>query len=92
MSETISQPTPADPSPAQLLRAMLCTLCGAPPGRQCTVVGPPGDHLARFVTALDVGLLAREDLAAIIGGLTVIADHVVIQERSPAATGRTGRP
>jgi hypothetical protein len=80
MSETISQPIPADPSPSQLLRTMLCTLCWAPPGRPCTGVGPPGDHLARFVGAVKVGLLAWEDLAAIIGGLTVIADQVVILE------------
>ena len=62
MHETISQPPSADPSPADLLRTMLCTLCWAPPGRPCTVSSPPGDHLARFVAAVKQGLLKGKEL------------------------------
>lgn len=82
MTETISQTLPPEPSPAELVRAGLCPLCWAPPGRPCSVVGPPGDHLARYIAAVKLGLLSRADLAAVVGALVVIADHVMILERA----------
>jgi hypothetical protein len=45
---------------------------------------PASDHLARLITAVRLGLLTRGQLAAIVGGLEVIADHVVILEERAA--------
>ena len=52
----------------------------AAPGRPCTVTGPPGDHLARWQRAERRGLIGREDLAAVVAGLEVIAAHVIIRD------------
>lgn len=77
MHETIPHAT-VHASPARRIR---CDLCWAAPGRPCTVSGPAGDHLARLITAVKLGLLSRAELAAIVGGgLEVIADHVMIME------------
>jgi hypothetical protein len=43
---------------------------------------PHGDHLARYITAVRQELMSAAGLAAVVGGLTVIADHVVILERA----------
>jgi hypothetical protein len=58
-------------------------LCWQTPGRPCTVSGPPGDHLSRYAAAVRLGLLTKAELAAIVGGLTVVADHVIILEQTP---------
>jgi hypothetical protein len=55
------------------------------PGISCTVSGPPGDHLARWIAAVRLGLVSRDELAGIVGALTVIADHVVILSAERAA-------
>jgi hypothetical protein len=41
--------------------------------------GVPGDHLARYQRAERRGLIGREDLAAVVAGLEVIAPHVIIR-------------
>ena len=57
-----------------------CGECWALPGRPCTVAGPPGDHLARWMRAERRGLISREHLAAVVAGLEVIAAHVMIRD------------
>ncbi len=78
LPETIPQATMPTAHPPQ--RRIICDLCWAPAGRCCTVSGPPGDHVARLITAVRLGLLSRAELAAVVGGLAVIAEHVVIVE------------
>ena len=63
-----------------LVRLANCPHCWQRPGRPCTVAGVPGDHLARWQRAERRGLVSREDLAAVIAGLEVIAAHVIIRE------------
>jgi hypothetical protein len=76
------QPTIAHPPTAtQVARHLRCDLCWAPPGQACQRK-PAGDHLERIITAVKLGLLSRAELAVIVGGLEVIADHVVILERA----------
>ena len=67
--------TRAVPAPPGELPAVL-----AAPGRPCTVTGPAGDHLARWQRAERRGLIGREDLAAVVAGLEVIAAHVIIRD------------
>ncbi len=96
MSQTISQPpehqaaTAAEPRGT---REVPCSLCLAAPGEPCQR-SPRGDHLVRLVAAVKAGLLTRADLAAVVGVLVVIADHVVILERRAACwyCDRTGLP
>jgi len=78
MPETIPQTPPA----AQSARRCPCPQCWAQPGCPCTVAGPPGDHLARYLRAERRGLISRAELAAVIGGLDVIVGHVLIPERA----------
>ena len=61
-------------------RARVCRACWAPVGLQCTVSGKPGDHLARWLAAESAGAVDRAYMNAIISGLTVIADHVIVPE------------
>ena len=77
MPETIPHP----PAAAEIARRLRCDLCWAPPGQACQRK-PAGDHLERIIAAVRLGLLSRAELAAIVGGLTVIADCVVILERA----------
>jgi hypothetical protein len=61
--------------------------CGAGPGEPCR---PAGDHLARYLRAGHDGSITRESLNEVIGGLDVIAPHVLIQppgERAAQAAG-----
>jgi hypothetical protein len=76
MPATVPNTMPAGPQ-----RLIRCDICWAPPGEPCQRQ-PAGDHLARLITAVKLGLLSRDQLAAVVGGLTVIADHVVIIERA----------
>jgi hypothetical protein len=76
MSVTLPQTVAAQPQ-----RRLSCRLCWAPIGQCCTVSGPPGDHLARYMEAQEAGLISRDDLAAVITEPIVIAPHVVIGER-----------
>ena len=57
-----------------------CPQCWQRPGRPCTVSGPPGDHLARYQRAERRGLITRDELAATVAALDVIAPHVIIRE------------
>jgi hypothetical protein len=77
MSDTIPYP----PAATQVARRLRCDLCWAPPGQACQRK-PAGDHLERIIAAVRLGLVSRAQLEAIVGGLTVIADHVVILERA----------
>ena len=61
------------------VRQANCPQCWQRPGPPCTVSGPPGDHLARWQRAERRGLIGREDLAAGVAGLEVIAAHVIIR-------------
>ena len=63
-----------------LVRLANCPQCWQRPGRPCTVAGVPGDHLARWQRAERRSLIAREDLAAVVAGLEVIAAHVIIRD------------
>jgi hypothetical protein len=65
---------------AQAARARRCPLCCAPPGTLCQRK-PPGDHLARYLDAYTAGELTREYLAAVLGELVVIAEHVIVGAR-----------
>ena len=57
-----------------------CPHCWQRPGRPCTVSGQPGDHLARYQRAERRGMITRAELAAVVGGLEVIAAHVIIRD------------
>jgi hypothetical protein len=63
---------------AERVRLVNCGQCWQQPGPPCTVSGPLGDHLARYQRAERRGLITREDLAAVVAGLEVIAAHVII--------------
>ena len=73
-----------DPQPlvavTDLVRLANCPQCWRRPGKPCTVAGVPGDHLARWQRAERRSLIAREDLAAAIAGLEVIAAHSIVRD------------
>jgi hypothetical protein len=50
-----------------------------PPGTPCQQ-HPAGSHLARYQDAERRGVLSRQDLAAVIGGLDVIAGHMIFPD------------
>ena len=76
------QPPRADAPRAvvERVRLMNCGQCWQQPGKPCTVTGRAGDHLARWQRAERRGLISREDLAAVVAGLEVIAGHVIIRD------------
>jgi hypothetical protein len=77
------QPTiPQTTLPAAPQRRISCRLCWASAGRPCTVSGPPGDHLARLIAAVKLGLLTEAELTEVVGSIEVIADHVIVLERA----------
>jgi hypothetical protein len=80
MQETV--PTTAVEA-ATLALLVPCGHCWAPPGVPCTVSGPSGQHLARYLRAERKGLLDRQALAAVVGGLDVIAPHVIVPDVTP---------
>lgn len=65
---------------AERVRLLNCGHCWQRPGKPCTISGPDGDHLARWQRAERRGLISREDLAAVVEPLEVIAGHVIIRE------------
>jgi hypothetical protein len=75
---TSAKPPAAPVAVADLVRLANCPHCWQRPGRPCTITGPAGDHLARWQRAERRGLISREDLAAVVAGLDVIAAHVII--------------
>lgn len=78
MPATIPPAPLSPPQPPQ--RRIRCDQCWAPAGHCCSVSGPPGDHLARYIAAAKLGLIQRGQLAAIVAAMTVIAGHVMIIE------------
>ena len=70
MTTTIPQP-----DTIERVRLANCPHCWQRPGPACTA---RGDHLARYQRAERRGLIGREDLAAVVAGLEVIAAHVII--------------
>ena len=75
MSTTASQTTAVE-----AVRLANCPQCWQRPGRPCIVAGSPGDHLARWQRAERRGMISREDLAAVVARLEVIAAHVIIRD------------
>ena len=67
-------------APADLVRMANCPHCWQRPGKPCTISGPAGDHLARWQRAERRGLISREDLAAAVDGLEVIAGHMIVRD------------
>jgi hypothetical protein len=65
---------------AERVRLANCPQCWQRSGQPCMVTGPAGDHLARWQRAERRGLIGREDLAAVVAGLEVIAGHVIIRD------------
>jgi hypothetical protein len=61
-------------------RSRLCPQCWSRPGRPCTVAGPDGDHLARYLDAERAGVIGREQLAEVVGSLEVVASHVIVRD------------
>ena len=86
MATTIPQASDSGPAGTprvavtDLVRLANCPHCWQRPGKACTVAGVPGDHLARWQRAERRGLISREDLAAVVACLEVIAAHVIIRE------------
>jgi hypothetical protein len=76
MQETVA----TDALAAQKARTVICEMCWALPGRCCSVSGPPGDHLCRWVQAERAGLVTRVELAEVIAALPVVAGHVYVYE------------
>ena len=60
-----------------LTRLANCPQCWQRPGLPCT---GSGDHLARYQRAERRGLIGREDLAAVVAGLEVIAPHIIVRD------------
>ena len=67
---------------ARPVRQIRCPVCDVGRGVPCTPPGPAGNHLGRIIAGVRLGLLSREELAAAVGGLEVIADHVILLERA----------
>ena len=76
---TINPTIQAPATAADSARSVMRSLCWTPPGTSCQRK-PAGSHLARYCDAERRGVLAREDLAAVIGRLEVIAQHVIIAD------------
>lgn len=71
---------PVPDAPAERVRLCNCPQYWQRPGRPCTITGIPGDHLARWGRAERRGLISRAELGGVIGGLDVIALHVIIPD------------
>ena len=81
MTDTIPRKraaTAAELADAALL--VLCPLCWQRPGRPCTITGPAGDHVARWLEAERRGVITRDQLAAVVGRLEVVAAHVIVRD------------
>lgn len=76
---TLQETVPTDLAPKKA-RNVMCPLCWSLPGRACSVSGPPADHLARWVAASKAGQVTREQLAAVLAQLDVIAGHVLVPD------------
>jgi hypothetical protein len=63
-------------------RSLVCPMCWSRPGRPCTITGPAGDHLSRWLEAERQGLVTREQLVAVVAGLDVVAAHIIVRGAS----------
>ena len=68
------------PSSERSVRSLVCPLCWAASGRTCTITGPDGDHLARWLEAERRGVITPDQLAAVVGTLEVTAAHVIVRD------------
>lgn len=59
-------------------RLVPCGQCWQRPGGPCTVSGPAGDHLARYMRAERRGLISRAELAGVVRQLSAIAPSVLV--------------
>lgn len=74
MNETVPTTWP----PAVVVRKYTtCQLCRTARGKACT---GRGDHLARWLAAYSNGQISRDDLRAVIIGLTVVTKWTVVPE------------
>jgi hypothetical protein len=64
-------------------RLVNCGECWQRPGRPCTVSGPDGYHLGRFMRAERRGLITRAELARVVSGFVVIGSHVIVLDVAP---------
>jgi hypothetical protein len=81
MTETIPRERAATAAePAGTARLVLCPQCWQRPGRPCTITGPAGDHLARWLEAERRGVITRDQLVAVVATLEVIAAHVIVRD------------
>ena len=81
MTDTIPRERAATAAePADGARLVPCPLCWQRPGRPCTITGPAGDHLARWLAAEQRGVISRQALADAVGGLEVIVAHVIVRD------------
>jgi hypothetical protein len=62
---------------APAVRARMCPLCLAAPGRPCQPK-PQGDHLARYLDAYTAGALTREYMTLVLAELVVVDGCAVI--------------
>ena len=63
---------------ARAARLANCPHCWQRPGPPCTISVPAGDHLARYQRAERRGLITRDELAAVVARLEVVAPHVIV--------------
>jgi hypothetical protein len=61
-------------------RRMPCSQCWQQPGKPCTRVYPPGDHVARYERAYRTGLLSAAELAAVVATLDGTAHHTIVPD------------
>lgn len=87
-ARTLSDTERAD----EVMRMARALLLGAVRWRQCPVCGigayspcqlrPAADHLGRWLATYEAGKITRANLAAVIGGLVVIAAAELVEERA----------
>jgi hypothetical protein len=80
MTDTVQISTAA----AAQVRSVPCGLCWAAPGTPCQSE-PEADHLARWLSALTLGRVTRDDVAAVIGRLVVITKWAIVPAEASAA-------
>lgn len=71
----------AAPAPAGV-RQVSCPLCWARPAEPCQEYYPPGNHLARWLTACAAGRVTRSQLTVMIGRLTVVTRRAIVCDQA----------
>jgi hypothetical protein len=84
MSESLPQSSPpaAEVSPAQLVRATVCTLCWALPGQPCQDLPDRADHLRRWLDTYTTGLIGNEEMTEVFRQVIVITKWQLVPERA----------